>query len=104
MKSKAEHYKTCAETLNASKGSEFLKAKNLITRTRETIPMGCLISNGKILDSEADKFEHLRSTFFSDSHLHGNMFGESWQKNFETKLTANLHPDYLPPPSIQIRE
>ena len=104
MKSKAEHYKTCAETLNASKGSDFWKAKNLFTRTRETIPMGCLISNGKVLDSDADKFEHLRSTFFSDSHLHGNMFDESWLRNVGDKLTANLHPDYLQPPSIQIRE
>ena len=30
MKSKAEHYKTCAETLNASKGSNFWKASSLI--------------------------------------------------------------------------
>ena len=66
--------------------------------------MGCLISNGKLLDSDADKFEHLGSTFFSDSHLHGNMFDESWLRNVEDKLTANLHPDYLQPPSIQIRE
>ena len=43
MKSKAEQYKTCAETINASKGSDFWNAKNLFTRTRETIPMGCLI-------------------------------------------------------------
>ena len=104
MKSKAEHYKTCAETLNASKGSDFWKAKNLFTRTRETKPMECLISNGKVLDSDADKFEHLRSTFFSDSHLHGNMIDESWLRNVEAKLTANLHPDYLQPPSIQVRE
>ena len=104
MKAKAEHYKTCAETLNTSKGSDFWKAKKLFIRTRETIPMGCLISNGKILDSDADKFEHLCSTFFSDSHLHGNSFDESWQRNVEDKLTANLHPDYLQPPSIQIRE
>ena len=104
MKSKAEHYKTCAETLNASKGSNFWKAKNLFTRTRETKPMECLISNGKVLDSDADKFEHLRSTFFSDSHLHGNMIDESWLRNVEAKLTANLHPDYLQPPSIQVRE
>ena len=103
MKSKAEHYKTCAETLNASKCSDFWKAKVLFTRTRETIPMGCLNSNGKILDSDADKFEHLRSTFFSDSHLHGMIFDESWLRNVEDKLTANLHPDYLQPPSIQIR-
>ena len=103
MQSKAEHYKTCAETLNASKSSDFWKAKNLFTRTRETIPMGCLISNGKVLDSDADKFEHLRSTFFSDSHLHGNMFDESWLRNVE-KLTTNLHPEYLQPPSIQIRQ
>ena len=104
MKSKAEHYKTCAQTLNASKGSDFWKAKNLFTRTRETIPMGCLISYGQILDSNVDKFEHLRSTYFSDIHLHGNMFEESWMRNVEDKLTANLHPDYLQPPSIQIKE
>ena len=104
MKSKAEHFETCAETLNASKGSDFWKAKNLFTQTRETIPMECLISNGKVIDSNADKFEHLRSTFFSDSHLHGNMFDESWLKNFEDKLTANLLPDYVQQPSIQISE
>ena len=104
MKSKAEQYKTCAETLNASKGSDFWKDKNLFTRTRETKPMGYLISNGKVLDRNADKFEHLRSTFFYASHLHGNMFGESWLRNVEDKLTANLHPDYVQPPSIQISE
>ena len=104
MNSKAEHYKTCAETLNASKGSDFWKAKYLFTRTRETIPMECLISNRKVLDSNADKFEPLRTTFFSDSHLHRNMFDECWLRNVEDKLTANLHPDYVQPPSIQISE
>ena len=104
MKSKAEQYKTSAETLNASKGSGFWKAKNWFTRTRKTIPMGCLVSNGKVLDSNADNFEHLRSTFFSGSHLHGNMFDESWLKNVEDKLTSNLHPDYVQPSSIQISE
>ena len=90
MKSKAEHYKTCAETLNASKGSDFWKAKNLFTRTREKIPMGCLISNGKILDSDADKFEHLRCTFFSDRHLHGNMFDESCRRQTHGKSPSGL--------------
>ena len=104
MKSKAEHYKTCAETLNASKGSGFWKAENLFTGTRETIPMGCLISNGKVLDSNVDKFEHLRSTIFSDSHLHGNMFDVSSLRMVEDKLTASLHPDYVEPPSKQISE
>ena len=104
MKSKAEHYKTCAETLNASKGSDFWKAKYLFTRTRETIPKECLISNGKVLYSNADKFEHLRSTFCSDSHLHGKIFDKSWLRNVEDKLTANFHPDYVQPPSIQISE
>ena len=101
MKSKTEHYETCAEILNANKGSDFWKVKNLFTRTRETIPMGCLVSNGKVLESDADKFEHLRATFFSDSHLHGNMFDKSCLRNVEDKLTANLHPDYLQPLSIQ---
>ena len=104
MKSKAEHYKICAETLNASKGSDFWKANNLFTRYRETIPMGCLISNGKVLNSNADKFEHLPSTFFSDSHLHECMFDESLLRNVEDKLTANLHPDYVHSPSIHINE
>ena len=104
MESKAEHYKTCAETLNASKGSDFWKAKYLFTRTRETIPKECLISNGKVLYSNADKFEHLRSSFCSDSPLHGKMFDESWLRNVDDKLTANFHPDYVQQPSIQISE
>ena len=62
MKSKDEHYEISAETLNTRNGSVFWKAKNLLTRTRETISMGCLLSNGKILESNAEKFEHLRST------------------------------------------
>ena len=94
MRSKAEPHKTCAETLNASKGSDFWKSKKLFTRTRESKPMGCLISNDKSLDSNADKFEHLRSTFLSDSHFHRNTFDESSLRNLEHTFTANLQQDY----------
>ena len=94
MKSTAEHFKNCAEITNASKGSYFWKVKNLFTRTRETKPKGCPVSIGKILDSNADTSEHLRSTFFPDGHLHRNMFAESWLTNVEERQ-ANLHQDYM---------
>ena len=32
------------------------------------------------------------------------MIDESWLRNVEAKLTANLNPDYVQPPSIQISE
>ena len=69
MKFTGEHFRNCAETLKASKGSNFLKAISLFTRSRETIPLGCLVSNKTVRDSNADEFEHHRNTFFSDGFL-----------------------------------
>ena len=66
--------------------------------------MGCLVSNGKSLDRNVDKYKHLRSTFFSDGHLHRKVFDEYWLRNVEVKLTANLHQDYVQPLSTQICE
>ena len=77
MKSKAEYYKTCRETPNASKGSDFWKTKNFLL-----VPMGWLISYGKVLDSNSDKFERLRSTFTSDSH-----FPETCLTNFGWEMS-----------------
>ena len=85
-------------------GLRFLESQKIVYSYKRNNTNGMSYFNCKVLDSDADKFEHLRSTFFSDNHLHGNMFDESWLRNVEDKLTANLHPDYLQPPSIQIRE
>ena len=63
--------------------------------------MVCLISNGKV---PVTLINLNIFTFFSDSRLHRNMFDESWLRNVEDKLTANLHQYYVQPLSIQISE
>ena len=58
MKYKAEHYKTCAETLNVSNGSDFWKARKFVDSYQRynTNDMSYFKWQSS---SNADKFEHL---------------------------------------------
>ena len=93
LKAKARHFQESAEKLNKSTGIDFWKAKKLFAPNGDTIPMGCLASNGKILKDEASKFKHLFDVFFSGNHLNNSQFDEQWRKTVENEQKCPLSPE-----------
>ena len=78
-----------AKQLNLTKRDFFWKLENKITQLSQSIPMGCLLDRGIVINTTEEKFEYVHEVFLSVNHLDKMNFDEKWKMRVERTFCSS---------------